>query len=358
MKHFIKYIILFILILFLAHSINAKENIKPSIFDQLGFNEIVHVNLAVDWDALTANIRNEAKHQALFSYEDEAGENQQWNIQVKLRGKFRRMNCSKTPPMKFYFDKSDLKAAGLAKYNDMKLVNYCLEDAIEAKKLLVKEFMTYKLYNELAKESYRVQMLKITFRDTKSRRKIRQWAFLIEDTAQVRARVGAKKFKSKKTGNFYQFNHKSISKVALFQYMVGNSDWKLMAQKNVKFILKKGEIIAIPYDFDFTGLVNPSYGVPNPDFELKSMTERVYLDTIVPLSQVDIDFYIKRKAHLMNIIQDSHFVKRQVEKEMIKYLESFFQDLTIERIATDIPAKLTAENSNLMASNKLAQKQQ
>ncbi len=355
MKTYTKYIILIFTINFSFSSLHGTD--PQSIFDAIGFSEMVSVNIDVDWEALTADVRKEGKQEAVFSYKNEFGNTQYWNIGIKLRGKFRRTHCQ-TPPMKLFFKKEDLKLAGLAPYDDMKLVNYCVENPVEAKKLLIKEYMAYKMYNALAPESFRVQMLKITFRDTKSWRKIRQWAFLIEDTAQMLARVNAKKVKNKKVENILAFDDKSSMRVALFQYMIGNADWQLYAQKNVKWIQKNNKIIPVPYDFDFSGLVNPSYGIPNPDYQHKTMQERVFLGDTLVLSEADIRFFLVRKAHLLNLVKDNNFVRKDLEKEILGYLDTFFQGLCKGKVIAAAPHAKPMTVTAAMASSKVKNTQQ
>ena len=105
--------------------------------------------------------RNTEKHPAVFSFTDQSGAVQTWNIKVNLRGKFRRTRCENLAPLKLNFKKSELKAAGLAKFDDMKLVTHCMSSKSDAKALLQKEYLAYRLYNELTENSYRVQLLKI-----------------------------------------------------------------------------------------------------------------------------------------------------------------------------------------------------
>ena len=54
--------------------------------------------------------------------------------------------------------------------------------------------------------------------------------------------------------------------LCLFEYMISNTDWNVSLLHNIKLIRKKDtkEIIVVPYDFDYSGLVNADYAVPNP----------------------------------------------------------------------------------------------
>ena len=179
-----------------ASFIFANETTAPvSIFDKMNFEEVLEVTLEADYVEVLANRRSEEKFPGKLKFTDADGQPQLWNVKLEIRGKFRRMKCVEMPPLKINFDKEDLAAEGLTNSNDFKLVTQCVEDTKKAKNLLLKEYLAYKMYNELTDASYRVQLLKINYQDSHTGDKKVHWAFLIEDTAQLRARLGAKKVK-------------------------------------------------------------------------------------------------------------------------------------------------------------------
>ncbi len=316
------------------------EPARPSIFDQLSSEEVINVTIAVDLDTLTSDIRNEEKHSALFSYIDQSGAEQNWDIKLKLRGKYRRMTCSETPPLKIYFEKDDLKSAGLAKYNDLKLVNYCTEDHEEAKALLLKEYLAYKIYNEITDASFRAQLINVTYKDTKSENSFNQYAFLIEDASQVRARLGAAKYKKKEAvTKQYETDAEQLNTMALFQYMIGNTDWKIDYEKNTKFMLQGNKRLVIPYDFDFSGIVNPSYGKANSSYGLTSLTQRVYLGLPDELKNIKptIKLFRSKKKAIYNLVKSTKLLPKKSRREMLIYLDSFYDDLDLESLSAACP---------------------
>ncbi|MEM8529168.1 MAG: hypothetical protein AAGG68_31340 [Bacteroidota bacterium] len=326
------------LIFFLGLStISKAADQKTSIFDLINQEEIERASIEVDLDAITTDWRNEDKHRAVFSFKDAAGQTQIWNIKVQLRGKFRRLHCEGIPPLKVFFDKDDLQQAGLAKYDDLKLVNYCFQDDFVAKELLIKEYLAYKMYNEISAASFRVKLLKITYKDSKSSRKLKQWAFFIEDTAQMRDRLEGNKYEMAREIADNPFNRTQIQQVALFQFMIGNTDWSVVSQKNIKILEKEGTIWAIPYDFDFSGLVNPPYATPSSHYNLTSITERIYLGPLEADIEVSIKLFLDKKAALLEIIQQNRLLRGETKKVMLDYLASFYENLTPNYIFSRLP---------------------
>ncbi|MEM8528883.1 MAG: hypothetical protein AAGG68_29885 [Bacteroidota bacterium] len=331
-----KYIYISITFLFAGNLMNASPN-HPSIFDELANEELLQATIEVDLDALMGDWRDESKHRAVFSYKDEVGEKQFWNIKLKKRGKFRRMHCEGIAPLKMYFDKDDLEQKGLADFNDMKIVNYCMESKEVARELLFKEYLAYKMYNELTEESFRVKLLKINYQDVNSKRKLKQWVILIEDTAEMRDRIGAKKYKMADQIADNPFDTSRIQLTALFQYMIGNADWNLLLEKNTKVVEKNGKVITIPYDFDFSGLVNPPYGTANALYNLTNLRERVYLGPTGGNLSAIIKYYHSKKDELLAIINYDKWLIEESKEVMVTYLESFYEDLDAAKIENALP---------------------
>lgn len=324
--------------LFLLTTVLGATN-TPSIFDAIGYEEVVDVSIALDFDALTADSRSEEKFPATLNYKDADGALQSWDIKVKLRGKFRRMRCEGIPPLKIYFDKDELKTAELAKHNDFKLVNYCPEDSEIAKDLIFKEYFGYKIYNELSEESFRVQLLKITYKDTQSSRRMKQFGFLIEDTAQLRKRIGATKYKKESAnGGDIPFVQAQMQLMTVFQYMIGNSDWNWRVEKNMKFVAKNGKVLAIPYDFDFSGFVNAPYAIPNSNYGLTSLTERIYLGIPEDLATIEpvLEHFKAKEENILALIKTSKLLKSSSKKEMLDYIDSFYLNLSVETLSSAV----------------------
>ena len=333
----LKNLTILLVLLFSASSMKAQSK---SIFDIMHYQEELAVTLVSDFDYLRSNRRAQDYQKAKLTFTDESGVEQQWDMKVRLRGNFRRLHCEDIPPLKWKFKKSELATAGLADFNDMKLVTYCTATKQEAYDLLMKEYLAYTLYNELTENSFRVQLLNITFKESTSGKKTRQWAFLIEDTAQLKARIGAETVESIYNNPIESFRAEDRKLVALFEYIIGNSDWSYYISRNVKLVQKDGKIIPIPYDFDFSGLVNAPYAVPNPNFEMVSLTERIFMG--FPEDHANLYNTLYRvyglREVLLNKVRDFDRLSIYTRKEVLAYLNTYFEDF--ENIHLGIPRQI------------------
>lgn len=304
-----------------------------SIFDLMNHQEVLEVTLEGDFETLKERRRSAEGQMVSLTFADANGEEQLWNIEITLRGNFRRMRCTAMPPMKLNFKKKELKEAGLAKFDDMKLVTQCMKDDDDSKAAVLKEYLAYKIYNEITDESFKVQLLKITYKDTKSGNSTKQWGFLIEDTAQMRNRLGVEKAEQKRGLKKDAFNQTSLYQTAVFQYMIGNSDWNITACRNVKMVVEDGKTLMIPYDFDFSGLVDASYALSNANYEMSSVQDRIYMgfeDDLVSLDAT-LDFYKTKQSSIKELVKNFKVLRMGDRRVVLNYLNSFYDNIdTIE----------------------------
>ena len=297
-----------------------------SIFDALSYKEVVDITIEGDISFLIENRRDQEDHEAIMSFEDKDGNLQEWTVNLSIRGKFRRMFSKGVPPLKLDFKKKILKEQGLKAYDDIKLVTLFHADKKEAYQTLVKEFLTYKIYNVLAEESYRVQLLKIKFKDSSSGKTFKENGFIIEDYAQLLDRIGAKKIENISELTFEDFDSAQTEFVSLFQYMIGNGDWGLTTKKNIEICEKDGRAIAIPFDFDFCGLVDASYAVPNNIYNISSVRDRIYLGRKDSLQEIlgVYSLFENKKEEILEITSKCKLLSRESRNKTTDYLRSFF----------------------------------
>ncbi|MFK7808478.1 MAG: hypothetical protein AB8F74_11805 [Saprospiraceae bacterium] len=308
---------------FLSVSLSAQH--KQSIFDKMSYTQVLDVTITTDLSKLEDK-RSEKKHRANLTFTDSDGITYDWAIKLAVRGKFRRMRCTEIPPLKIYFDKDDLREAGLTKFDDLKLVNQCMEDEIVGRELLLKEYLAYELYNELTPESFRVQFMNITYEDSETGERFLRSGFVIEDAAQLRDRISARKVKQERGFEANQFNQEQFRKMALFQYLIGNSDWSATFGRNIKVLEKDDQLIAIPYDFDFSGVVDAPYATPNANYGLTSLQQRIYLgytDDVSDLSDT-VDEFKKKRSALKKVVKGHDLMSRSLRNKAWTYLSSYF----------------------------------
>lgn len=307
---------------------NTKAK-KQSIFDSFYQKEILNIQIKTDLKQLIANKKTNNKQTAQISFEDNKGQKQLWDIQIKARGKYRRRVCD-FPPIKIYFPKQGLKLRGYKKFNDYKIVTHCYE-GVGSNENVLKEYLTYELYRELTDKSFRTQLVKITYVDANTKDKLTRFGIIIEDTDEL-----AKRFKSQINDTVYnmashKFQKDNLQIHNVFQYMIGNTDWAIATMKNLKILQPKNgqKCLVIPYDFDFSGLVNTPYSFPDKSIGLTKKGQRKFLGSVPSQEEFNatITHFQSKKDKLIEMVKQFHVLRKKDRKGMIRYIESFYKEV-------------------------------
>jgi len=197
--------------------------------------------------------------------------------------------------------------------------------------------LAYKLYNQISEESFRVQFLKITYIDSKTGEKNKNYGFFIEDTAQLRARIQAEKWENPIGIDSAKINQEQLRRVAVFECMIGNVDWDYSRGHNVKVLNKNGKAIFIPYDFDFSGIVKAPYATLKTEIGQTSMDERFYLARPEDLPGIEpvLEQFKSQQKNLIRTVKSIKPLNMQSKRESIQYLDDFFE----QKAAIKVPVK-------------------
>jgi hypothetical protein len=253
-------------------------------------------------------------------------------VNIRARGKFRKGYCA-VPPLKFDFDTTTGSLRGLGKI-DMTVQCKVGRDFEQG---LFKEYTAYRMYNVLTDKSQHVRLVRLTIEDAEGKRKpVEIPGFFIEDFDVTSKRNACKEVKISKL-HTENTDRKQMTMVAMFEYMIGNTDWSIPANHNIKLMQdstnKTAKPYAVAYDFDYSGLVNAEYAVPDEMLGTSSVTERVYRGFPREIGELRemANLFIAKKDGMYNEINNSKFLNDRSKKEMIEFLEQFFRELEDDR---------------------------
>ena len=319
-------IIFLTMFLLTAGNLSAKKG--ESLFDRWSHTDHKSIDIYINMDILLANrmTTNEMRGMVVDS-------GLQLGVDITVRGRYRRRTCD-MPPILLQFDKDLLRQAGLNTHNDYKIVTPCTEGE-EGQDAIVREALAYDLYRILDPEaSFRTQLLTITYHNTADGTSKSSYGIMIEDTDELKDRLDSDN--CEECYNQPLSTYTNAESVALFQYMIGNPDYSTMLGRNLKLMQDDaGRITAVPYDFDFSGLVNASYGrTTHPD--QKSMTDRVFVwefETL-PNMLVASDTFAFLEVEFLETVDTYDHLSDKSKREITRYLKGFFRDLKHDRIGS------------------------
>jgi len=126
--------------------------------------------------------------------------------------------------------------------------------------------------------------------------------------------------------------------VSVFEYMIGNTDWAVPVNHNIRLIYPKADSTASPfaiaYDFDFSGLVNADYAAPAPQLtEIETVRQRLYRGFPRTMAELQAVFTIfkEQKDKIYSTVNNFNLLSGANRKDIIDYLDEFYRTINNER---------------------------
>ena len=316
----------------IGNDIVLSDSEEVTVFKSLSNEPLKEVWIKTALDSLASSKRTNKLFPATLTYFDPDGRMINKSISIRPRGKSRRNACE-FPPLRIKFNKDELVARGWSKkHKSLKLVTHCNE-GLTANRNVLKEYLAYRIYNELAENSLKVQLLKVNYEDIHTGTKLEKYAMLLEDIDELAERLGGREVEgfSRKAK---EFDKQNLQIFSVFQYMIGNTDWTIEMYRNVKFIQtedgKKMKII--PYDFDSSGFVAPAYAKPNPNHKLQSIQQRLFLGKFSNKQERArvIELFKEKQASIYNLVKKFEKLDQLGRLELLSYLDSFYATINRE----------------------------
>jgi hypothetical protein len=291
-------------------------------------DEILNLTLRFDITSYKRKKPKEEYMKALLTYHINDKDSINKEIKLKSRGEMRNGYCQ-FPPLRLNFKKAGFVKTDVAKIETMKMVTHCTSGNEEN---LLKEYLIYKLYNVMTDTSFRVRLVNIEYINTyKKSKPIKTYAFLIEPLDLLAERTNCVEVPLT-TLTQKNIIPKMMDRVAIFNYMIGNTDWSIPNLHNTKVmspLTYSGSTlgVVVPYDFDYSGLVNADYAVPYEPLGLKSVRERRYVG-ICRSEEVFTDAvreFADKKEQFYKVVNDFSLLDAKTKKDIIGYLDSFYE---------------------------------
>lgn len=314
-------------------SLSATDTLEND-FGLFKNDEILHLALRFDLRTYTSKKPTEEYLNAVLTYFISDKDSINKNIKLKSRGVMRNDICD-FPPLMLNFKKAGFEKEDIKKIEKIKVVTHCdygKED------YLFMEYLVYKLYNVLTDYSFRVRLAKIDYINTaKKGKSISTYCFLVEPLNILAERIGQVPVQSLTLSQIHIIPA-LMDRMAIFNYMIGNTDWSVPNQHNCKILTgnglnSSGLGIAVPYDFDYAGIINTDYAVPYEGLGLKSVLERRYLGACRTREEYEtaLKEFRDKKAEFYRVIDEFSLLDEKEKKGMKKYLDGFFDSLENEK---------------------------
>lgn len=285
----------------------------------------LELQFTVNTAAFLADRGNDPQyHWARLYWKDSAGGSGTIAAKLRARGHFRKnKSICRFAPVLVNLDSAS--ASGLFTFQSkLKLVVPCVSD-----ELVYREYLVYKIYNLLTPFSMRARLVKVQLIDSADAGKVIPClGFLLEPAEQVARRNGMSLIR--KNGLDPQFLPPSdFSLMAVFQFLIGNTDWSIQFQQNIEFLAinPNAPPTPVPYDFDHSGIVDAPYAEPSAELELSSVRQRRYrgycltdLGSLQPVFQL----LKERRTQIEALYRDNPRLSPTYRKLTLGYIADFY----------------------------------
>ena len=278
----------------------------------------------------------------VLEFRNEQGQKQSIEIELKIRGGWRSLtrNCS-APLLFIRFNEQQTPGTPFAGQSLLPLTTHCGQGlSLESAKVrqgpstweqyLLREYLAHRLYNAITELSLNARLVRMTYPNPdKPGRSIVNYAFFTEHFKSVAKRNGDEVL-SRGSFDHEKLDAHAADLVALYQYMIGNTDWSIVRERNLVLVRDSaGSQFPLPFDFDMSGLVDAEYAGPAKTLPIDDVRERYYLGFCHPDTDWDslFDTYLDARETILSMVDEVPALDKQSIRSVNRFLDKFFNTL-------------------------------
>lgn len=309
-----------------------KDSLEALARPLFAAREPLPFTLIADFRAIARNRDSTSKvrHRATLVVNDSAGAERRLPVELRTRGHFRlkASTCRFVNLLvSFPKEKKELRGTPFEGQKSLKLGAHCQDD-VRYERLLRREHLAYRIGNVISPRTFRTRLSKGTYIDSASGKPITtRLAMWIESEDDVASRQGAR-LREFKRALFADLDARTLDEMALFEYLIGNTDWSIYALHNVRLAATdSGTVYPLPYDFDFSGLVNAPYAGPAPQLNLSSVRERMYRGPCRTWDELSphVARIAARETEILSLLDEAPRLEDGEARDVRRFLQEFFQ---------------------------------
>jgi hypothetical protein len=247
-------------------------------------------------------------------------------VEMRTRGHFRKQKgvCTYPPLLIQFLGNEPQRSTIFSEQKKLKLVMPCSAD-----EYVIREWLVYKIYNLVTPLSFRARLVKVNLEDPKFKKPVSPfYGILLEEEDQMAKRSNATAVEEKLKPQ--QTLPEAFLTMAVFEYMIGNTDWSVQFLQNIKLLkTDSGPVpMTVPYDFDHAGIVDAPYAQPAEQLLMTSVRERRYrgycVEDLTVFNDV-IALFNQLKNDIYNLYTNCRLLDAKSIKYSVQYLDDFYE---------------------------------
>lgn len=314
----------------------ACAALAPSVAEARLFDSDEPIRIEIRGAVNDASKGRRGSHPAVLSLRSPGSETHQVRLSPRGITRLKRDVCQ-FAPLRIALPQGAPPGSLFEGQRSLKLVTHCRSSESFQQHVLL-EYAAYRLFNLVTPMSYRVRLAAIDYVDDKGQPIISRAGFFIEDIRDVAARNATREARVGESVPPSAIDPEQTTNVALFEYMIGNLDWSARAGPpgdtcchNARLIgpLPNGRLAPVPYDFDFSGLVDAPYATPPDVLPVRSVRKRYYRgychhNALVPGA---VARFQQLRPQLIGLFAQIPGMDERTQGKASAYLAGFFEDI-------------------------------
>ena len=323
----------------------VAQTVAPPPVPLFASDEPLDLTLAFDHRTVTRDRSDKPPwYPATVTHTAADGAESTLDLGVRTRGYYRLhyLRCD-VPPLRLNVRTRTAVGTVFEGQDKLKLVTHCQDGREAYEQYTLQEYLIYRAYALLTDVSFQTRLARITYVDTEGRRDpITRWGFVIEEHDQLAERIGGR---AVERGRVHPdaTDREQVALLSVFQYLVGNTDWTVTTLHNIRLVYSQARadslaqagvfdgsasaLMAVPYDFDWSGLIATPYATPDPQLGISSVRQRKFLGFCRTTDEFEaaVDRLRQREDDLYALFRDAPFLEPDVAEDAVDYLAEFFE---------------------------------
>lgn len=305
---------------------DESQDDTAGLFDT---DTLLEMEFYLEWDSLFNDTGEDPDyHKGILVYYNSTGTRKEIEVEARARGGFRKNpdNCN-FPLLKLKFKKKKVEGTVFEGLKDIKMVTHCQNEIADYEQYLLQEYLIYKTYNIYTPLSLNTRLARIHYIDMHGLQDtLTRFAFFLENPEDMASRNDGELLELE-SAREDKLDQDQLAMMAIFNYMVINTDYSVPILHNVILVSRDyfEPPLPVPYDFDWSGLINIPYDSPYMAY-ISESPERVYKGPCLKMKElVDIlsEFELKR-LQIFTLFIEFPYLDDEMKSRNIQDLHLFY----------------------------------
>ena len=303
-----------------------KRRLEAEALPLFASQEPIEVTLTADWKAVQRdrNVESKKTYPGTLTITKDSTAGEPIPLQLRTRGHSRRNpRVCEFAPLRLELPKDKTKGTIFEGHGNIKLGVHCQSEGVYLQ-YTIKEYLANRVHNTLTPRSLRVRLARVTYADTDAGKKpFTRLGIFFEDIDDLAKRMEGRELPVPRQ-SFKFVEQDQLLFMSLFQYMIGNTDYSILMLHNVIIVDDaKGVRHTVPYDFDYSGLVNAHYAIPFKGLGLVSVQDRLYRGPCKTEAELEAALKVFREKQAEVLALPASLASLGLDERSRKYTEKY-----------------------------------